>query len=117
HTMSIVATNGVTGPPAEWSWTVDTTAPVTTLARHPKDPTSSTTAVFAFVSNETGSTFSCSLDGGPSSPCTSDLTYSDLTDGTHTFAVDATDLAGNNGAPVTWTWTVDTIPPTVTILT
>ncbi|MGH2906495.1 MAG: hypothetical protein ACRDKI_06960 [Solirubrobacterales bacterium] len=48
----------------------------------------------------------------PQSPCTaSTMNYSGLADGTYTFVVRATDLAGNPGSGQT-TFTIDTTPPT-----
>jgi hypothetical protein len=43
------------------------------------------------------------------------VTYPDLLDGAHTFSVTATDLAGNVSLPVSYGWTVDTVPPTASI--
>src|SRR5207253_7989798 len=68
---------------------------------------------FSF-SAEAGATFQCSLDGAASS-CASPQTYSGVADGSHTFQVQATDLAGNIGPVASFTWTVDTMAPTVSI--
>lgn len=51
-------------------------------------------ARFSFSANESAS-FSCSLDGAAYAPCGSPTSYSDLAPGWHTFAVRATDAAGN----------------------
>ena len=77
----------------------DTAAPDTTVSGGPSGTTSGTTATFLFGSSEAGSTFVCRLDGpggaiGPE-PCTSPKTYAGLGPGTYTFAVVATDPAGN----------------------
>ena len=40
-----------------------------------------------------------------------------LPDGSHTIYVYATDLSGNVGDPVSYTWTVDTVAPDTFILT
>jgi hypothetical protein len=97
---------GNTGPAATASWTVlpppDTTAPGVTI-------TSASTerdAAFEFTSSEAPSTFSCSLDRGGFEPCASPRSYSGLAPGAHTFAVRATDEAGNTGDPATHSWTV-----------
>lgn len=48
--------------------------------------------------------------------CSSPRDYSELGDGSHTFQVRATDLAGNTDpTPATYSWTVDTTPPTVAV--
>src|SRR5204863_1175129 len=53
-------------------------------------------------------------DGGGFAPCSSPFTASGLADGSHTFQARATDRAGNRGSAFS-TWTVDTVPPAVTI--
>ncbi|MCS7051993.1 MAG: hypothetical protein NZL87_10285, partial [Thermomicrobium sp.] len=84
----------------------DTTPPETTLTAVPAATTEETTATFAFVANEPA-TFRCSLDGAPAQPCTSPITYSNLTVGLHTFSVTATDAAGNNDpTPATYAWEI-----------
>src|SRR5439155_1992398 len=75
----------------------------------------SKTATFTFTSNEQGSTFKCSLDGGSFSTCTTPKTFTWRADGSHTFKVEAIDPAGNTGTPVASTWVIDATKPTVTI--
>jgi TolB protein len=70
----------------------DYKAPVAKILVKPDDPTPSQNAKFAFTA---GSLFACSFDGGPFLACTSPLTKS-LPPGRHTFAVQATDPAGNS---------------------
>lgn len=102
--------------PAKQSWSVDTTAPDTTIDSGPSGLTSKSTASFTFSSGETGSTFECSLDGGEFAQCESGVSYNDLADGDHVFQVRATDQAGNkNQTPAEWTFTVDATAPTVTV--
>jgi hypothetical protein len=97
----------------------DTTAPDTTITGGPSGTVTTTSASFTFASTETGSTFGCSLDGAPYTSCSSPTAYTNLTNGTHTFAVRATDAAGNtDGSAATSTWVVnapDTTPPDTTI--
>ena len=95
------------------SWTIDLTNPVATIdpTVAPRDPTSVTSAAFAFSSNKSGSTFTCQLDGGAFSSCVAPVSYSGLADGKHTFAVKATDALGNVGLVTLWQWTVDTVSP------
>jgi hypothetical protein len=95
------------------NYTIDTTAPNTTIDSHPNNPTNSTSATFAFSANET-STFQCKLDSGAYSSCTSPKNFTSLSDASHTFYVKATDTAGNEDAsPASFTWTVDTQIPTI----
>ncbi|MGH3366988.1 MAG: hypothetical protein ACRDOY_07285 [Nocardioidaceae bacterium] len=69
----------------------DDTAPRTTLL---PGSVLADTSELRFTANEPA-TFSCSLDGGSFQPCTSGQEYGDLGAGWHTFAVRATDMAGN----------------------
>ena len=121
HTFQVRATDaaGNTDPtPASYTWTIDTTPPVTTIGpTTPPANTSSTTATFDLGSNEPGSTFECRLDGGPYSPCTTPKTYTALADGSHVFDVRATDPAGNvDTSPATYIWTIDTVAPSTPML-
>ena len=95
---------------------VDQTAPNTSIGSTPNDPTNATGATFTFSATETGSTFECELDGGGFTSCTSPEGYAGLAEGSHTFKVRATDVAGNTDAsPAQFTWTVDTSAPNTSI--
>lgn len=90
----------------------DTTPPDTVIDSAPSSPTNATTADFGFHATEAGSTFECSLDGAAFASCTSPASYPSLAEGGHTFAVRATDAAGNpDSSPATASWTVDLTPP------
>ncbi len=91
--------------------TVDGTPPTVTLMSMPSDPSNDPTPSFGFSSNEPGSDFACSLDNASFVPCSSGVTYGPLGDGSHIFAVQATDLAGNTGSSATYSWKVDATPP------
>jgi hypothetical protein len=116
HTETITATDdaGNVGT-ATWNWTVDTRVPTATITSSPANPTNQTSATFKFTSSETGGTFTCTLDGGIATTCTSSTTYSGLAAGSHTFTLTAKDKAGNVSSPATFTWTVDTTGPTAVI--
>ena len=89
----------------------DTTPPDTTITAAPPASTTATDATFAFVANE-AATFACSLDGGPFTSCSSPRLYSGLAVTSHTFAVRATDTAGNvDATPATHAWTITAPPP------
>src|SRR5207302_8738410 len=92
--------------PATQTWTVDLTAPNTTIDASPSSPSNDTTPTFAFSSSEPGSTFECRVDGGSWATCTSPHTTAALAEGSHPFEVRATDLSGNTDAtPASFTWT------------
>jgi 3-deoxy-D-arabino-heptulosonate 7-phosphate (DAHP) synthase len=102
------AAGNVDPTPATHAWTIDSSAPETTIASGPSNPTTATDATFAFSSSEGGSTFECSLDGGAFIVCTSPATYSGLGLGSHTFEVRAIDSAGNRDlSPATYVWTIE----------
>jgi hypothetical protein len=110
------AVGNVDPSPASRTWTVDLTAPDTTITSGPTGTVSATAAAFAFTSNENNVTFSCRLDGGAMQPCTSPFSAMSMGQGAHTFAVAATDAAGHTDAtPATRMWTVDTAPPDIQI--
>ncbi len=101
---------------------IDTVAPDTSITAQPANPATTTSASFTFSGNDgTGSgvaSFKCQLDSAGFGPCTSPQAYSSLGQGSHTFDVRATDISGNTDTtPASYTWTVDTIPPTDGTLT
>ena len=87
----------LSGWSATRSFTLDATAPDTTIDSNPPSHANSTTASFSFSASET-STYACSLDGAAYAACTSPKSYASLTEASHTFSVRATDLAGNTDA-------------------
>ena len=123
HIFEVRATDAAGNPdpsPASYAWTVDVTAPDTTITEGPADPSYNGDASLSFESTEVGSTFECQLDDGGFGACTSPQAYSGLLDGVHTFDVRATDAAGNPDlTPASHSWTIDTtvqdpdIPDTV----
>ena len=99
--------DGAGAPPS------DTTPPETTITGGPADgsSTTATTASFSFAASE-AATFQCALDGGAFTPCSSPAAYSGLAEGSHGFAVRATDQAGNvDPTPATRSWSVAASAP------
>ncbi len=119
HTFEVRARDlalNVDPTPASRTWIVDTVAPETTIDSGPTGMVSSSSATFSFSSSEVGSTFQCSLNGTAFSSCTSPANYTGLAEGPRTFAVRATDPAGNqDSSAATRGWTVDTVAPDTTI--
>jgi CSLREA domain-containing protein len=103
--------------PASYSWTIDATPPDTIIDSGPSQPlTNSATATFNFHSTQSGSSFECRLDAGSFVSCTSPISYTPP-DGAHLLQVRATDAAGNTDqTPASYTWTIDTIPPAVSVV-
>ncbi len=120
HTFRVRARDGagnVDATPAARTWTIDTTAPQTSIDSGPSG-TAGAAVSFAFSASEAGSTFTCSLDGAAASACTSPKAYAGLPAGDHTFAVTATDPLGNRDqTPATRTFTVDLTRPVASIVT
>jgi hypothetical protein len=121
HTFEVRAVDSignVDATPDSFIWVVDTTAPDTTIATKPANPTSDATGDFTFTSNDITATFECNLDGAGFAACTTPLATAALAQGSHTLAVRAKDAAGNvDATPDSYTWVVDTIAPDTTIAT
>jgi hypothetical protein len=119
HTFAVRQTDtaGNTSPNASYAWTVDTTPPAApAITANPTNPTNSTAASFSF-SGEAGGSFSCQLDGGGFSACTSPKIYSGLAESSHTFQVRQTDGLGNTGVAASFTWTIDLTAPAAPVIT
>ncbi len=112
--LSAVDSAGNAGAAIAHEWLVDTTLPTTTveLVAPTQLPTNQTTAKFHFVPSETA-TFLCSLDAGTAEVCGSDYLISGLGDGEHLLEVIASDVAGNQGEPVSFRWVVDLVAPVI----
>ncbi|HST38925.1 MAG TPA: carboxypeptidase regulatory-like domain-containing protein, partial [Conexibacter sp.] len=93
------AVGRVDATPATAIWTVDRTAPETTITAGPEQPVHAG-AVFAFSASEAGSTFQCAVDGAVYAACVSGaaLDLAGLSPGDHTLRVRAIDAAGNADA-------------------
>jgi hypothetical protein len=93
-------------PDSGW-WLYDPTPPQTTITAGPSGSTPDRNASLTFSSNESGSTFQCSLDGAAFSACGSPANYQNLAFAAHTFQVRATDPSGNTDpSPASRAWTV-----------
>lgn len=119
HTFAVRvrdATGNVDPSPATRTWTVDLTAPETTIDDPPSGTVAMASVIIAFTSDESDVTYACSLDGRSPAPCTSPFSATMLAQGPHTFSVTATDMAGHTDAtPATASWTVDTVAPVLSI--
>jgi streptogramin lyase len=84
----------------------------------PANPTAQTSANFSFSVNDAVAAVQCQLDAGSWLPCTTQTSqvYSGLGAGSHTFAVQAIDAAGNISTS-SYSWTVtapaNTSPPSI----
>jgi predicted phage tail protein len=123
-TFSVRATDaaGNIGAPASNTYTLDTSAPATSITSAPTSPGSSRDPSWTFTT-EPGAATQCELSRGgvvltPWSSCVSPATHSldGQADGTYTFRVRATDGAGNTGPSQASTYTLDTTGPSVSIV-
>ncbi len=123
HTFEVRAVDlagNVDSTPASFTWTV-VGPPVTSFVSGPDPLSTASAATFVFTSDQLGSTFECSLDGNTFVPCTSPVELLGLTNGTHTFEVQATNTFGLvEDPPAEFAWTItagaDTTPPVTTII-
>jgi large repetitive protein len=117
HNFGVRSTDpaGNIGPETSYAWTIDTAAPTATITDKPSSSSSTSSPSFAFTASESGSSFVCRLDGGAFAPCASPSQYNGLGDGPHTFGLKATDAAGNTGPEVSYSWTIETRPPTAAV--
>ncbi len=103
------------------TYTVDKTAPDTSITATPALLTTSTSANFSYTGSDTGSgvaSYQVKLDAASFATGTSPTAYTSLVDGSHTFQVRAVDAAGNvDASPASYTWVVDTTPPQVLSVT
>jgi hypothetical protein len=110
HTFEVLATDDAgngDASPATRIWTVDGTAPNTTIVGGPPSQTADTSASFAFESSEAGGGFRCQLDSGVIADCASPYGVGGLAPGLHTVRVWASDQALNEDpTPATTSWTV-----------
>jgi len=123
--VAVIDGAGNAGPALDAQWTVNlglTPAPPAFVST-PQSPSNSNEPAFSFVATDLGATggttgFLCAADGATATACgtpdpTTPTTYtftSPLSDGAHSFAVQATNGSVTSAA-VTWSWTVDTTPP------
>ena len=107
---------GATSTAATYGFTVDTVSPVVTITSSPASPSKANAPSFTFSSSKPSTTFKCSLSTGTPvySTCGSPQTYPAQADGSYTFSVQGTDLAGNVSAPASVPLTIDTVAPVVT---
>jgi hypothetical protein len=111
HTFEVrgIGGTGTPGPVTSRGFSVDGTAPQTTIVNAPAKRTARTTVRFTFSSSEPGTTFACRLDRARWQRCDAGYyTARNLTRGRHVFRVTSTDRVGNRDAtPATRYFTVD----------
>ncbi len=91
-------------------------APDTAIEDKPALNSSGTEAEFTYEAPHATS-YECRLDTAAFAPCPNEgpQIYMGLLDGTHTFEVRGVNAVGPDPTPASYTWTVDTVAPTVAI--
>ncbi len=114
---AIDSSGNVDASPASRAFSVDATAPRTSIASGPAKWIRKKKATFRFFASEAGASFECTLDGSAWSACSSPKTYSRLKDRKHSFGVRAIDQVGNiDATPSSRSFTVDTRKPNTKIV-
>jgi hypothetical protein len=113
HSLIVTARNGtwVDPVPVRWDWTIDATAPETTLTGGPAEGSTTRSSTAVFLLDAPGAAdFHCSIDGALT-PCDrGQVRLEGLAPGTHVFAAAGRDAAGNRDqTPATRTWTVEAV--------
>ncbi len=104
----------VDASPARVTWTVDLTAPTTTITGRPDPETFARRATFLFDAVDGGGSVvagtECRLDDAAFAPCTSPVELAGLLPGRHAFEVRASDRVGNVEAePAAFSWLVSSL--------
>jgi large repetitive protein len=87
--------------------TPNTAPPVTTITGKPLAESGTSAATFSFAADKAVSRFDCGLDGAALAPCASPVSYTALSDGSHTFRVRAIDTVGTvETPPIGYTWNI-----------
>jgi hypothetical protein len=111
-----LAAAGAFAPPAPVRPQTPPDPPAPMITARPADPTTQTSAHFAYSDAQSGVSFQCQLNGGAFGSCPSGgVTYPGrLADGSHTFRIRAVSGA-RTSATSSFGWTVDTTAPTAFI--
>ena len=107
HTFRVEAVSGSnSSSAASYSWAIVPPAPA--IVTHPANPANARTASFTYTDSQSGVSFNCSLDGSRFSACPSGgQSYSGLSNGSHTFAVEAQQGSGPPSSSASYTWQVN----------
>jgi hypothetical protein len=112
HTITVSGTDlaGRSGTSEPEIFTIDTTAPTTSIRKHPKKVVHTkkkkVKLTFRFAADETGATFLCRIDGSPFRGCPAKLVRKYKL-GKHKLRVKARDALGNVGPPAAFSFRVE----------
>ncbi len=78
-----------------------------TITASPSNPTTATSASFSFKDGQSGASFKCSLDSAAFANCSTPVSYSSLSVGSHTFKVEASSSGTSTSDATSYTWAVE----------
>lgn len=109
-----IANNQTDPVGANFQWTIAAPATTTITSVTPTAPvTNQTSMTVAFASNYPTATFTCQLDTGSASACTSPATFNSLGNGDHLLKVFAAMPGSKDTTGASYRWTVDTVAPVI----
>lgn len=115
HTFHVQASDALGNTSTDdLDFTVDTTGPALSIDSGQAGPANDATPSFTFAVGGDASTVVCSIDLGTPARCASPYTSAPLSDGRHTFHVQASDALGNASTD-DLDFTIDTIRPAVSV--
>jgi hypothetical protein len=109
HVFTLQATDATGTTEVVKQFTIDTVAPDAQITAEPPPLGTAAAVSFSFTA-EAGATLECRLDAAEFAACASPQPYADLADGSHTFALRASDAAGNQ-TELSRTFAIDTVAP------
>jgi hypothetical protein len=95
--------------------TTEPPLPTVTIQTGPEKLTADPNAVFVFEIDPAAATPRCTLNQEPLPGCESGVPF-EAAEGENVFEIEGVDDRGRAGESVTYTWTVDTTPPTIELL-
>jgi hypothetical protein len=117
HTITVRVTDGAgnTGTDTTASFTIDTVVTVA-INTEPAANSNDSTPTITFTTGGAPTSTQCQLDNGALVACAGSFTAT-AADGAHTMTVRVADGAGNLASDTTATFNIDTVVPSVTIVT
>jgi len=94
-----------------YAWTIDQSVPTISFNQTPNANANLINASFGF-SGVGITAYECKVDNGVYSSCTSPVSLTSLTNGSHTFSVKGVNAAGTMSSPLVYNWSVDNVAPT-----
>lgn len=115
HTFDVIATMGDVSETLSYTWTISSEV-MSRFDDRPDSLSSSPLPYFGWQVAGDVAGVQCKLDAGNWYECGGgNSTNLSVLDGEHTFSIRAYDAADNfQGSPTSWTWTKDTLDPTIT---